>query len=138
MSQSQAPAQASQAEVLTADSLSFSIAASIVTTLLQLANIQWAGAPTDFWWALGTSSVVGLFIVAYQWPKPVINGEDVVKPKGWWRRAKWCWWEGGLRRGFGALGVGLLNILLVTAAVLGVGSAVEGEAVTDVPSVSSE
>ncbi|MGB3186403.1 MAG: hypothetical protein WBG36_15325 [Ornithinimicrobium sp.] len=128
--------QPTRASVLTAETLSFSIAASIVSTLLQLANIQWAGAPTDFWWALATSAIVGLFIVAYQWPEP-----PATKPKrdpsergffGMW------WWDRGFRTAFGAVGVGLLNILLVTAAVLGVGSAVEGEAVVDVPAVTSE
>lgn len=128
--------QSTRASVLTAETLSFSIAASIVSTLLQLANIQWAGAPTDFWWALATSGIVGLFIVAYQWPEPPADkAEPVASLRGFF--GKW-WWDKGVRTVFGALGVGLLNILLVTAAVLGVGSAVEGEAVVDVPAVTSE
>lgn len=121
--------------VLTAETLSFSIAASIVSTLLQLANIQWPGAPTDFLWALGTSAGVGLFIVLYQWPEPPNASQHAASGK-WWL-ARW-WWDKGGRTVFGALGVGVLNILLVTAAVLGVGSAVEGTAVADVPGVSSE
>lgn len=129
--------QSTRASVLTTETLSFSIAASIVTTLLQLANIQWAGAPTDFWWALGTSGFVGFFILAYQWPEPPADKtERIASDRGF--LGEW-WWERGVRTAFGGLGVGLLNILLVTAAVLGVGSAVEGEAVVaDVPALTSQ
>jgi hypothetical protein len=114
-----------QLTVLDAKSLSFSMAASIVTTLLQLASIKWPGAPTDFWWALAIATVVGAFIVGCQWPVPKPGAKRATKA-----RADVGWWGRSGRDGFGLVGMGVLNVLLVTAAVLGVGSAVESEPVT--------
>jgi hypothetical protein len=101
-----------------------------------LASIEWPGAPTDFWWALWTSAVVGGFIGIYQWPRPEMGSTSAGSNPRAGRGFREIWWERGGRAAFGALGVGCLNILLVTAAVLGVGSAVESEPVTT-PAVSS-
>lgn len=116
-------------QVLSGDTLSFSVAATVVTTLLQLASIEWPGAPTDFWWALWVSGAVGGFIAIYQWPKPDAAAAQP-SSTGSDRGFSALWWNKGGRTTFGAVGMGLLNVLLVTAAVLGVGSAVESEPVT--------
>lgn len=112
--------------VLSKDSLSFTIAATVVTTLLQLASINWPSAPTSFWWALSVSAALGVFILVVQFPRPEERQ----------RAGRSLWWD-TVQPAIGYVGIGVLNILIVTAAVLGVGSAVE-EIPVDTPLTSAE
>jgi hypothetical protein len=91
---------------LSPTSLTFPVAASVCAALLGLANRFQAGAATNPVWALMVSLVIGAFIIWQGWP---MSGDARTK---------------GIH-----VAIGLLNVLLLTATVLGVTAVATGESI---------
>ena len=84
---------------LTAESLTFPGVTAAASLLLQLAEVQFKGARTSLWWALGICGVLGGAIYWFSL-KPGMSGDA---------------------KGKGAF-IAFLNTLLLTASALGVSS----------------
>lgn len=81
---------------LTPESLTFPGVSAVAFALLQLADSQFDGARTSFWWALGICAFLGVGVIAFS----TTPGTSFPK----------------------ALFIGVVNILLLTASALGVSS----------------
>lgn len=92
-----------QGVFVASDSLTFPGATAVCTTLLLLVGRFREGAATSVWWALIVCTLVGAVIIALGMPKQ--------------------------NRG-GHIAVGVINILLLTASVLGIGSLASDSTVT--------